>query len=135
MTRINVTPVSTLCDEHLVCELREILRIPKMVASRKSLADVNVLPEGSVYRLGQGHVRFFYDKLGYIKKRYHELLEETRARGKHATDEWNYAWDFDPSLCNDYSPTPEAKALNQERLDDRMTNKFKPTFTERKDHV
>lgn len=86
---------------------------------------------GSKYVMGEGHVRFFYDKILYLKKRYAELLEETQARGFHATDEWPHHLVFPAWLNNDYEPDMDAILLNLTRLTHKFQYKFDPIYTAR----
>ena len=67
MTRINVgiQPVE-LTDQHLIAEHREIKRIPNCVAKGKY--NMEGIPDK--FKLGTGHVKFFYNKLLYLKFRY-----------------------------------------------------------------
>ena len=78
MTRINIgVPVKTLTSKHLLAEHREIKRIPNVVA-RGRYNPKSIPPS---FSLGKGHVSFFYNKLGYLKKRYQELYQECKERG------------------------------------------------------
>jgi deoxyribonuclease (pyrimidine dimer) len=124
VTRINCVPPRELCDQHLLAETRELPRVPRAVlAGRYSLAS---MPER--YTLGTGHVRFFYNKLGYLAFRYQNLFDECKARG------FKVKWAFPPNLfpvalCNDWKPDEEAMALNRSRIHARMAN-FTPRYTE-----
>lgn len=83
MTRINYgIPPRELSDKHLLAEHREIKRIPNMI--RNGRAVVENLPVS--FTLGNGHVKFFYDKLAYLHKRYLQLLFECQSRGFKVTD-------------------------------------------------
>ena len=66
MTRINLVPPAELCDQHLLAEHRELTRIPNAVAKGKF--SLKGQPED--YKLGEGHVRFFFNKLAFLKQRY-----------------------------------------------------------------
>ena len=59
MTRINVgIPPADLNGRHLIAEHREIKRIPNLVnRGRYSLDN-----QPKLFKLGKGHVKFFYDK-------------------------------------------------------------------------
>lgn len=118
MTRINAgIPVQDLHQKHLMAELREIKRIPNTVKSGKAV--IKDIPK--TFSLGKGHVKFFYNKLFYLKKRYIELYEEAIIRGYKPT---NYldAWDGVPEhLMNDWTPTEEAKLLLKERIEQRLS--------------
>lgn len=70
MTRINVgIPPRELTNKHLTAEHREIKRIPNAVKTGK--AKMVGIP--AQFTLGTGHVKFFYNKLGYLRQRYLEL--------------------------------------------------------------
>ena len=64
MTRINLVPPAELCDQHLLAEHRELTRIPNAVAKGK----FSLKGQPSDYKLGEGHVRFFFNKLMFLKK-------------------------------------------------------------------
>lgn len=121
MTRINVVPVGELCDQHLLAEHRELTRIPNAIAAGK-LSDTSKIP--SEYKLGTGHVYFFADKLSYLLTRYQSIRKELYERGFKNEDRWDYdsgyAWNSNHSWrWNGYSPTPEALALNRQRIKER----------------
>ena len=58
MTRINLVPPEELCDQHLLAEHRELTRIPNAVAKGK----YHLKGQPAEYKLGEGHVRFFFNK-------------------------------------------------------------------------
>lgn len=116
MTRINVVPPEWLCDQHLLAEYRELTRIPSAVASSR----YSIEGQPADYKLGAGHVKFFLDKLAYLKKRYEALAEELRARGFKAEDRWPSEADATLGRWNDYEPTKEAMLANIERIAKRM---------------
>jgi hypothetical protein len=132
MTRINVVPVEELCDQHLLAEHREITRIPNCIdRGRYSLEG-----QPSEYTLGKGHVKFFYDKLGFLFMRHRELHLECVRRGFNVQDRWpstimSYEPPFDRYLFNDYTPTEEALAINRARIQERMPAKARWTKVER----
>ncbi|MFA9488469.1 MULTISPECIES: pyrimidine dimer DNA glycosylase/endonuclease V [unclassified Mannheimia] len=126
MTRINLVPPTELCDQHLLAEHRELTRIPNAVAKGKF--SLKGQPED--YKLGEGHVRFFFNKLSFLKKRYDALHEECLARGFNVQYFWSENLPQDPSLWLDYQPTDVALAVNRERIALRMP--ANPRFTARK---
>lgn len=84
MTRINAgMPIKWLSDKHLLAEHREIKRIPNAVKNRKVNWDI---PIPDKFTLGKGHVRFFYDKIRYLERRYKKLHEECIKRGFNVQD-------------------------------------------------
>jgi len=118
MTRVNagVEPI-TLTREHLIAEHREIKRIPNAV--RQGRVRLENIPES--FRLGTGHVKFFYDKLGYLRDRYISIRNECWRRNYQVTD-YVEAWEGIPeALMGQWDPTPQAIALVQERIQERLT--------------
>ena len=117
MTRINCgIPVKELSDKHLMAEHREIKRIPNCI--RKGRYNMDNQPKE--FTLGTGHVKFFYDKLGYLKKRYINIYNECIRRDKNVTD-FSEAWDgIDPKFMGDYSPTDRDRAIIRERIKERL---------------
>lgn len=117
MTRINVgIPPKELHQKHLIAEHREIKRIPNMVKSGK--ANLGKIP--TQFTLGTGHVTFFYNKLGYLLKRYKELYSECKRRGFDVmlyTD----AWDGIPDhLMADWEPTESDIGLIRQRIKEKL---------------
>ena len=67
MTRINVgIPPAELVNQHLIAEHREIKRIPNCIAKGKY--SMEGIPDK--FKLGTGHVKFFYNKLLYLKNKH-----------------------------------------------------------------
>jgi deoxyribonuclease (pyrimidine dimer) len=97
MTRINVVNPSELSRQHLVAEYREITRLPGNLnawINRKSKPpSFDEIP--SEYKLGTGHVKFFFNKFKYLEKRVDKLY------------------------YNDYNPTEEAIEINRQRIKER----------------
>lgn len=59
MTRINANiDPADLCDQHLIAEYREMVRIPNFVLTHPT--KLNAIPD--TYRLGTGHVNSFITK-------------------------------------------------------------------------
>jgi deoxyribonuclease (pyrimidine dimer) len=132
MTRINVLHPSQLSDKHLSGEYHEVTRIfthvRKAVESGKSLTDYKI-PES--YRLGKGHVTFFYNKLAYISWRYYhlalELSERAFSRGKASSVNFAQVTKIIVDSKNripaewwgNYIPTPESKTINIARLEEK----------------
>jgi deoxyribonuclease (pyrimidine dimer) len=109
---------SELNNKHLLAEAREIKRIPNCIAKGK----YNMKGQPSEFTLGTGHVKFFYDKLGYLKNRYESLYSECVKRGfnvQYYGDAWN---DVPKELMGDYSPTKRDREILLERINERLTN-------------
>jgi len=116
MTRINVgVEPSKLSRQHLLAEHREIKRIPNAVRTGK--AKIENIPEN--FRLGKGHVKFFYIRLGYLLKRYRKIYKECINRGFQVSD-YSKAWDGIPSnLMGDYHPTEKDRQIVKARIKER----------------
>lgn len=114
MTRINVVPVEELTDQHLRAELRELTRIPNCVVSGKFKLDGDYPKQ---YTLGQGHVRFFIPKLGWLKQRHQQLMNEVTKRGFVVNDYWPCG--VPERFMNDWQPNESAILINRQRILDR----------------
>jgi deoxyribonuclease (pyrimidine dimer) len=101
MTRINCgIPPAELSDRHLIAEHREIKRVPNLV--RKGRYSMKGQPVE--FTLGTGHIKFFYDKLGYLLERYQQLYDECINRGFNVTN-YASAWDDVPQeMMGSYMP-------------------------------
>jgi deoxyribonuclease (pyrimidine dimer) len=117
MTRINagVRP-SELSRQHLIAEHREITRIPNAVKSGR--CSFSGIP--SEFKLGEGHVKFFYRRLLYLKKRYQSLLDECKERNYNVTDKTDAFNDLPNDCFNDWEETPAARELILARIKERL---------------
>ncbi len=122
MTRINVVPPEELCDQHLLAEYRELTRIPNTVLRGK----FSLEGQPDDYKLGAGHVKFFYDKLLFLRRRYKKLREACVSRGFAAFDRWPTE-QLPAHLYNDYKPTEAALLANRARITERMPVKARFT--------
>ena len=125
MTRINLTLVSQLADQHLMAEYRELPRVfgtvRKHVQNGKKLKDFKV---SSQFLLGTGHVTFFYDKLEFLKQRQIQLIAECLKRGFNIKDTTVQDISDIPSAWrNGYVPSQDAIQLSQARLDEKIAQK------------
>jgi hypothetical protein len=120
MTRINTSiPPKELNNRHLIAEHREIKRIPNMVASGRA----RIIDIPKEFTLGTGHVKFFYNKLEYLRKRYEDLYEECKIRNFNVTY-YGQAWDNIPKhLMNDYIPTKRDEEIIRQRISERINGK------------
>lgn len=114
MTRVNCVPVQELCNKHLVAEYRELLRFRH---AKMNVGDI--LPP--TYRMGTGHVKFFYDKGKFLVRRHAELCREMVSR--------NIACNLSIDLSgwstwrmNDWEPDEQAIAINRARINDRLAS-------------
>ena len=117
MTRINcgIPPVE-LTNKHLIAEHREIKRIPNCIAKGR----YSLKGKPDVFTLGTGHVKFFYDKLLYLQKRYHQIYSECLKRGFNVTYFGDCFNNLPNELCNDYSPTDRDRKIIRQRIKERL---------------
>ena len=117
MTRINVGILPTeLTDKHLLAEHREIKRIPNCIA--KGRYNMEGIP--NKFKLGKGHVKFFYNKLEYLFTRYCKLYLECKDRGFNVQN-YSKAWDNLPEeLLNYYEPTDIDREIVQQRINEKL---------------
>lgn len=122
MTRINLVEPHHLTDKHLMAEYRELPRIftavLKLQEQGKTPADVDI-PEH--YVLGQGHMKFFYNKIGWLNRRYVDLNKELENRGYNLNEKLFWEVITSSSEINmhwrmNYQPKPEEIYLNMVRL-------------------
>ena len=122
MTRINVgiRPVE-LSNKHLLAEHREIKRIPNVISKGKF--NMENIPDK--FKLGSGHVKFFYNKMKYLKNRYEMLYTECLRRNFNVTYYGN-CWDNVPiSLMNDYTESENDRIIIQNRIEEKQHLKQK----------
>lgn len=119
MTRINVGVMpQELTDKHLLAEHREIKRIPNCIKSGRFSMDGQ--PE--LFKLGAGHVKFFYDKILYLKNRYEALYSECLVRGFNITNYIESFNDIPNHLMNDYIETENDRNIIISRINERLKN-------------
>ena len=113
MTRINcgVHP-SELINSHLIAEHREIKRIPNTIKSGKAV--IKDLP--SKFTLGTGHVKFFYNKIAYLRNRYQQIYNECKKRNINVEYYGNAFDDIPNHLDKDYNPTLNDSIIVLERI-------------------
>lgn len=117
MTRINCgIPPAELVDKHLIAEHREIKRIPNCIKKGR----YNLTGQPDKFTLGTGHVKFFYTRLGYLKKRYESIYKECIKRGFNVTYFGDCWQDVPKHLMNDYKPTESDKTIIRQRIKERL---------------
>lgn len=136
MTRINLVEPHQLTDKHLMAEYRELPRIftavkklvnepkPRVGDGWRKFITSGEIPDR--YVLGKGHMKFFYNKLPYLRERYREIAYVLRTKrnfnlDKEATisvlseaDKLIYETKLDMDF--NWQPTPEDIYLNMVRL-------------------
>ena len=126
MTRINVgVKPEELMNQHLMAEIKEI---PQLIGQlRKSINSkkfsINDIPTD--FRLGSGHVKFFYNKLNYLIDRYYLLLKEAEFRNYNCR--YMLFLDNLPKWCfGDYKENENNRSIILERIDSKI--KMKPNY-------
>ena len=120
MVRINILNPKSLSDQHLIAEYDEILMLLGYV--RKYPKKENI-PEN--YTLGKGHIRFFKDKLIYLKERYELIKKEMKKRGFRAEVTFEIT-EFDLTLRNGWLPGKEDREIIKKRIIEKI--KMKPDY-------
>jgi hypothetical protein len=76
------------------------------------------------FSLGKGHVTFFYDKMGFLRRRFDALTKEMERRGYTPdTKRIDAFHGFDSVWNKDWNPTPEDDRIVQTRIDERKQQK------------
>ena len=120
MVRINLINPIKLADQHLIAEYNEILMLLGYVRKYPKVKDI---PEK--YTLGKGHIKFFKNKLKYIKNR-HELLKKEMRKRRFATNITINLDEFNQSLVNDWQPNKDDKKIIRKRLIEKFN--LKPDY-------
>lgn len=121
MTRINVVPVHELSRQHLIAEYREIMRLPKNLnksLNRKTKPfTMDEIP--GEYTLGQGHVKFFYNKFSFLQSRFRQLSNEMQRRGYKVNFTDITIFNQPQAFMGNYIPTAKALKINRQRIKER----------------
>tara|TARA_R110002020_G_scaffold200057_3_gene402117 strand:+ start:141 stop:596 length:456 start_codon:yes stop_codon:yes gene_type:complete len=115
--RINVINPEFLTDQHLVAEYREMKMITYYYV--KSSHTVNGIDKSRIserYTLNKGHAYMWYNKFGYIEKRFQSICTEMRNRGfKCDYDKLDYRG-IPEEAFGDFEPTQEDIRINLDRV-------------------
>lgn len=120
--RINVIPTQLLSNVHLRAEFREIIMsIHYFKRSTKSKRGIDVTKISETYTLNEGHAMFFFNKFGFILKRFFQLRNEMTIRNfKTESIDEKFMTLFEEHIpldaINDYSPTKEDILINLQRI-------------------
>lgn len=109
MTRINCIPVDKLPAKALVGEYREMLRL-RHVTNRTNIPDS--------YRMGTGHVSFFYNKGKYLVDRHAQLRDEMTRRGYTVNYELDLS-SWPESAMGGWEPDVDSQIINVSRIINR----------------
>jgi deoxyribonuclease (pyrimidine dimer) len=119
MVRINLVSPEKLADQHLIAEYKEILMLAGYVRKFPSLDGIP-----NSYRLGEGHIKFFKNKLKYLKKRHKSIVMEMKVRGFQVNCEMDLRG-FGFSYKKDWVPLAKDIDLIKERLIWKLKQKKK----------
>ncbi len=123
MTRINLVEPEQLSNVHLKQEFEQIPSVFELTSSVvESSEQLEQMDLPDMYKFGKGHVKFFYDKLGWLLNRYAKLRKELLRRDMYL-DEVRYGKVFlmAYSLCESlewgyFDPMPEEMYLSMGKL-------------------
>jgi deoxyribonuclease (pyrimidine dimer) len=122
MVRINLINPKYLTDQHLIAEYNEILMLFGYVRKHPK-THFNDIPKS--YRLGQGHILFFKNKLKYLKERFQLIKKEMKNRGFKRRRTLNLS-KFDKKLKNNWRPKKQDKEIIKRRIIEKI--KIKPGY-------
>jgi len=125
MTRINCIPPNELHDKHLLAEYRELPRVFTLAYNAYLRGYKQTVHS---YTMGAGHVKFFYDKLGYLAIRHIQLCNEMQKRGMTTNlanchkEHRNKCIDdaIFAKYWNNWTPSELDKHINRERINIRL---------------
>lgn len=120
MVRINLINPKKLADQHLIAEYNEILMLLGYVRLYPVKKDIP-----KYYKLGPGHIKFFKDKLKYIKDR-HEIIKTEMKRRNYKTNKTIDLNEFPKELVNNWDPRAQDFNIIKDRIKEKLS--FKPEF-------
>lgn len=117
-----MVPVSELTRLHLISEYKEITRLPanlRQSLNRKSSPfSMSEIP--NQYTLGKGHVKYFFNKFGYLKRRFEMLVDEMLKRGYNPSYRDSSIFNVESKWMGDFEPTERDLEINRERIKERL---------------
>ncbi len=116
MVRVNLVHPRYLTDQHLIAEYDELLMLIAYIRRYPNADSINT------FRLGKGHMRFFKDKLLYLKRRHDALREEMITRGYKAEKVIDLSI-YPKELINDWIPREEDMLIVKARIAERVGRK------------
>ena len=110
-----------LADQHL-CELAELKMVPG------TLVRIGLVPKSPVpnkFKLSKGHIAFFYNKLGYLKKRHAAVQQECVKRGRKGSNFFYSDEGILEKFWGDWTPTLEDTMIVRQRICEKLVAKPK----------
>lgn len=120
MVQINLIDPAYLTDQHLIAEYDEMLML---IAYVKKYPEEKDVPKQFV--LGKGHIKFFKNKLTYLKNRHERIREEMKQRG-FQTNKQIKLKEFPRNLKGDFIPKNKDIKLIKNRIKEKL--ELKPEF-------
>ena len=119
-----------LTNKHLMAEYRELPRIFSAVQKLIERGGYEIylknIKRPEKYVLGPGHVKFFYDKIPWLIKRYKNLYLELKENRLYKLSYYDYnailcaatkiKYDFKHCMQIHWQPSPQEVYLNMARL-------------------
>lgn len=127
MTRVNLIHPGRLHHSHLISEYRENPRVFGLV---RKAQDRGLTPETcgapDSYRMGSGHVKFFYPRLGFLVVRQMALIQEMKLRGYSPNhDSVHELGDgIEKHWFGQWTPTDACIAANLARLIEKLPHHY-----------
>lgn len=108
--------------KHLVAEYKEVMRLPgnlQTSLNRKSKPfSMTEIPKE--YTMGKGHVKYFYNKFGYLKSRFESLVQEMLRRGYHPNYTDSSIFNTDVKWMGNWIPNEKDMNINRQRIAERL---------------
>ena len=109
-----------LADAHLIAEQAELLMVTGTL-KKNNFTYRTAIPKQ--FKLGTGHVTFWFDKLVYLKKRLCEVKKEVARRNFKVMDRDIELELFPQKFLNDWSPSLEDTQILRTRIVEKLLAK------------
>jgi len=116
MVRINLINPENLADQHLIAEYNEILMLLSYIKKTKT---IDVPRE---YCLGKGHMKFFKDKVLYLKNRHELIKKEMETRGFQVNKKIVLE-EFNKQKLKNWFPKEKDKIIIKKRIIEKIKQK------------
>lgn len=115
--RINIINPKYLTDNHLIAEYRETkMSTYYYVRSKSSKNGIDKSKISERYTLNKGHGYMWFNKFGFIDKRFNSICLEMRERGFKTNFTVLNFEGIESEVFGDFIPTQEDKRINLDRI-------------------
>lgn len=119
--RINVINPKYLTDNHLIAEYRETKMVTyyyvKSSNTKNGIDPARINPR---YTLSTGHAYMWFNKLGYVDKRFKSIVQEMKNRGFQTNfDKLDYS-NIPETAFGDFTPDQNDIRVNLDRVIERI---------------